>query len=76
MNTQLPSAEEQLRKISAQDFLAFGLHQVAYIRPVHIEGKPVWSLHAADGTALTIQNDQHLAAVMARQNDLEPVGLH
>lgn len=76
MNTQILSPEDQLRKISAHDFLTFGLHQVAYIRPVHVEGQPAWSLHAADGTALTVQDNQNLAAVMARQNNLEPVSLN
>ena len=76
MNQQTPSPEDLLRNLSAQDFLTFGIHQVAYIRAVHIEGQAAWSLHAADGTALTIQNNHHLAAVMARQNDLEPVSLN
>lgn len=75
MNTETPSPRDLLRALSAQDFLNFGLHQVAYIRPVHVEGQAAWSLHAADGTALTVQNKAHLAAVIARQNDLEPVTL-
>lgn len=70
------SLNDMLRNLSAQDFLNFGLQQVAYIRPVHVEGQPAWSLHAADGTALTIQDKAHLAAVIARQNDLEPMLLH
>lgn len=76
MNAPIPSREDILRNISAQGFLTFGVHQVAYLRPVIAQGVPAWSLHAADGTALTVQNTAHLAAVMARQNDLEPVLLH
>lgn len=76
MNEYIPSPADLLRNISAQDFLTFGMHQIAYVRPVHLEGQLVWSLHAADGTALTIQNSSHLAAVIARQNDLEPVTIH
>lgn len=76
MNSQAPRPEDVLRNISAQDFLTFGIHQVAYVRPVVQQGQTAWSLHAADGTALTIQNSAHLAAVIARQNDLEPVVIH
>ena len=76
MNESIPTAEDLLRNISAQDFLAFGIHQLAYIRPVNVDGQKVWSLHAADGTALAVQNNPHLAAVLARQNDLEPVALN
>ena len=76
MNAQTPRPEDALRNLSAQDFLTFGIHQVAYIRPIKVEGQSAWSLHAADGTALTVQNNEHLAAVMARQNDLEPVAVN
>lgn len=76
MNTQSPSPRDTLRQISAQDFLTFGMHEVAYVRPIFQQGHVVWSLHAADGTALAVQNSPHLAAVMARQNDLEPVSLN
>ena len=76
MNAFTPSPEDALRNISAQDFLTFGIQQVAYIRPVMAQGALVWSLHAADGTALPVQNSAHVAAVVARQNDLEPVSLH
>lgn len=76
MNESIPTTADLLRNISMQDFLAFGIQQIAYIRPVHVNGQDAWSLHAADGTALTVQQSPHLAAVVARQNDLEPVALH
>ncbi len=76
MNTQNPSPFDMLRNISAQDFLGFGMHEVAYVRPVQHQGQLVWSLHAADGTALAIQGTAHLAAVLARQNGMEPVTLN
>lgn len=76
MNEQSPASPNTLRQLSAQDFLTFGIHQVAYIRPVFQQSHVVWSLHAADGTALAVQNSPHLAAVLARQNDLEPVSLN
>lgn len=76
MNEQNPSPLEILRNITAQEFLAFGLHEVAYIRPVMQKGHMVWSLHAADGTALAVQAHPHHAAVLARQNGMEPVSLN
>lgn len=76
MNTQNPSALDMLRNISAQDFLNFGLHEVAYVRPVQQQGQLLWSLHAADGTPLAVQSTAHLAAVLARQNGMEPVTLN
>jgi hypothetical protein len=76
MNEQNSSPTDVLRNISAQEFLSFGLHEVAYIRPVRQEGVIMWSLHAADGTALAVQPHPHHAAVLARQNGMEPITLN
>ncbi|HRK97583.1 MAG: DUF1150 family protein [Alphaproteobacteria bacterium] len=64
---------ELLKHLSPQAFLAFGMGQVAYIRPVTIENRKAYSLHAADGTALTLVDSLAGACVLARQNDLDPV---
>lgn len=76
MNDQNSTALDVLRNISAQEFLSFGLHEVAYIRPVRQDGMVMWSLHAADGTALAVQANAHHAAVLARQNGMEPITLN
>ncbi|MCM2342958.1 MAG: DUF1150 domain-containing protein [Alphaproteobacteria bacterium] len=76
MNTVPLHSSAALRDLSAQDFLAFGLAQMAYVRPIKVEGQAAWALHAADGTVLTIQNQALLVEALARQNDLEPVSLH
>lgn len=76
MNMILPRSTAVLRDLSAQDFLAFGLAQLAYIRPIKVEGQIAWALHAADGTVLTIQNQASLVEALARQNDLDPVSVH
>jgi hypothetical protein len=65
-----------LRGLSPQDFLALGIQQVAYIRPVMIEGAHRFALHAADGTRLAFHDNEALAKALARQNDLEPVTVH
>lgn len=76
MNDQNSSPLDILRNITAQEFLGFGLHEVAYIRPVKHDGVMMWSLHAADGTVLAVQANPHHAAVLARQNGMEPVTLN
>lgn len=65
-----------LRQLSPQAFLTLGMGEMAYIRPVQVQGKQVYAIHAADGTTLTLVDDLAGACVLARQNDLDPVVVH
>ena len=38
--------------LSSQDFRNFGVQQLAYIRPVLIQNRTAYAIHAADGTPL------------------------
>ena len=65
-----------LRQISAADWAAFGLQQIAYIRPVLVNGVHAMSIHAADGTPIGAAPDARLAAAAILQHDMEPALLH
>lgn len=66
---------EILKNLSNQDFLLFGINQIAYIRPTNIMGHDAYALHGADGSALAVIESFEGAIVTARQNDMEPVTL-
>jgi len=65
-----------IRQISAEDFLHFGVRSVAYVRPVTIEGKPVFAVHGADGSPLVLAETPELARHAIQENDMAPVALH
>lgn len=65
-----------LKNISSQDFLDLGVHDVAYIRPIDQDGKTHYAIHAADGTPLSVMEDENSALGTIFQNDLEAVTLH
>lgn len=67
---------DPLKNLSEKDFQSFGLHHIAYVKPVTVRNNKAYGLYAADGTQLTILDDFNTALVLARQNDLEPVTLH
>ena len=67
---------EQLKKLTTKDFLNFGIQNVAYIRPIDVENKKVYAIHAADGTPLSVMESMDTAIVVVRHNDMEPVTLH
>lgn len=65
-----------LKALSKQDFLNFGMQQVAYIRPVRIKDRDAYAIHAADGTPLSVMDTMDTALIAVRHNDLEPIRVH
>lgn len=73
MTEKCSATADALRHLSMQDFLAFGVQQIAYIRPVMMNGSETFAIHAADGTPLAFHENEDSARALTRQNDLEPV---
>jgi len=67
---------EKLRALSPTDFAALGTSDLAYVKPVQIDGKIAYSIHAADGTGMAVVKDRALAFAALRQPDLEAGDLH
>ena len=62
--------------LSAQDFAAFGVDLLAYVKPVTLDGNPGFSIHAADGTPLTVVVGRAAAFATIRRHEMEPVSVH
>ena len=67
---------QYLRVMSARDLAILGLRDLAYVTRVVVDGKHVYSIHAADGTMIDVMDDRDLAFATVRQYDLEPVSVH
>ncbi len=67
---------EPIVQMTAQDFRALGLAQVAYVKPVMVDGRTAFSVHAADGTEIRVMTDHATACAAIRQHDLEPLSVH
>lgn len=67
---------ERIARFSARDFEALGLEQFAYIKPIEVDGRTAFAVHAADGTEIVIMPDREVAHAAIRQHDLEPVSVH
>ncbi len=63
-------------QMTAQDFRALGLAQLAYVKPVMADGRTAYSVHAADGTEIAVMADRAIACAAVRQHDLEPLSVH
>lgn len=65
-----------LRQLSAKDFAAFGVNNVAYVKHVRIEDVGAYAIHAADGTQLAVLPERDVAFATVRQHDMEPLSVH
>lgn len=70
------NSTEFFKTLSAQDFRNFGVQQIAYIRPVLVQDKTAYAIHAADGTPLSVMDTHDTAVIAVRHNDLEPFTVH
>ena len=67
---------EQMRQMTANDLAMLGMQDVAYVKPVVVDGNASYAIHAADGTQMALIGDRDIAFAVVRQNELEPVSVH
>jgi len=67
---------ERLRHISSSDFAALGLQDVAYVKPVVVDGSPAFAIFAANGMPAGMVPTRDAALAAVREHGLEPVGVH
>ena len=75
-DAQKIASTETALHFSNQDFADWGLADVAYIKPLKIEGRTFYGVFAANGQQLGLMEDQGAAFTALFENDLEPVALH
>ena len=67
---------EGMRHLSPGELGMLGMADVAYIKPVLVEGTEAFAVHAADGTQMAVIGDRDLAFAVVRQHELEPLSVH
>ena len=67
---------EQMRQMTTNDLAILGMQDVAYVKPVVVEGNAGYAVHAADGTQMALIANRDLAFAVVRQNEMEPVSVH
>jgi hypothetical protein len=67
---------ETLRQMTASDLAMLGMQDIAYVKPVVVDGTAGYAIHAADGTQIALTGNRDIAFAVVRQNELEPVSVH
>ncbi|MHA1114261.1 MAG: DUF1150 family protein [Alphaproteobacteria bacterium] len=67
---------DEWQRISSEQFAAFGVEAVAYVRPVVESGERAFAVCAANGAEMGVFPKHEIAFAAIRQHDLEPLSVH
>lgn len=62
--------------MTPQALLAWGVADVAYVRPAEVNGARGYAVCTADGQQIALFADRDVAFAACRQHDLEPLSVH
>jgi len=65
-----------IRHLTAEQLSALGRSQIAYVKPVVINGMMGFAIHAADGTPMAMANDRATAMAAIVQHEMMPLSVH
>ena len=65
-----------IRHLSEAQLAQLGVQQIAYIRPVVVNGESGYSIHAADGTPMALAGDRDVAIAAVLQHEMMPALVH
>jgi hypothetical protein len=72
----VPQALFDIRHMTTDQLQQLGLSQLAYVRPVMMDGTPAFAIHGADGKPMAVAADRDLALAAIMQNDMLAVPVH
>ena len=65
-----------IHHISAADLARLGVSQIAYVKPVTVNGTPAFAIHAADGTPMAVAENRDVAVATIIQNEMLATLVH
>jgi len=65
-----------IRHISTEQLAQLGMQQIAYVKPVVVNGTAAYAIHAADGTPMAIAGGLELAFAAIMQHEMVPAQVH
>ncbi len=65
-----------IRHLSTEQLAQLGVSQVAYVKPVMLNGTRAFAIHAADGSPMAVAGDQELAVAAILQHEMAAALVH
>jgi hypothetical protein len=71
-----PAVIMDIRHISTAQLAQLGMQQIAYVKPVVLNGEQGFAIHAADGTPMALADNRELAVAAIVQHEMIPAQVH
>ena len=68
--------ETDIRHLTVTQLMQLGVSELAYVKPVLVEGSLAYAIHAADGSPMAVTDDRDVAIAAIRQHEMEPALVH
>jgi hypothetical protein len=65
-----------IRHLSAEQFSNLGVSQLAYVKPVMLNGARAFAIHGADGTPMAMAGNEAVALAAIAQHEMVPARVH
>jgi hypothetical protein len=65
-----------LRQLSPKQFSNLGVSQLAYVKPVLLNGAKAFAIHGADGTPMAVAGDEAVALAAIEQHEMVATRVH
>lgn len=65
-----------IRHMTESQLAQLGVSQLAYVKPVIVEGHAAYAIHAADGTPMAVTDDRDVAVAAIQQHEMVPASVH
>jgi hypothetical protein len=59
-----------IRHMSNDQLAKLGVQQIAYVKPVMMNGTVAYAIHAADGTPMAVTGDRDVAIAAVHQHEM------
>lgn len=69
-------ASFDLHHLSAEQLGQLGVSQIAYVKPVTVNGQHGFAIHAADGTPMALAGDREVAMAAIQQHEMHALSVH
>ena len=65
-----------LRKMTPEQLAQLGVPDMAYIKPVFMNGAAAFAIHAADGSPMAVATERDMAIAAVVQHEMMPALVH
>ena len=76
LDQDLRQDDIDIRKLTQAQLMQLGMSQLAYVKPVWMDGETAFAIFAADGSPMAVAADCDLAVAAIVQHEMVPALVH